>query len=263
MKQLKLLFIPLLFLTFYGSAQIIPAGLGKTTLNSWFAFGFNQKLDTLEKGGWNAVSYIGIGRISNQNTHNPFENRGIFILNQEFYHQFSKHWNYSLALSYRRQNLYKDEPNFELANPPLKQEFRFYSRFTYSLSGRYLSFSPTVRQEIIGYFTPSFESYNEAIRVRSRLRLKLTINLTKNKQHKISLYSEQLFSTSKQLNQQKWTSFEYKDSRFSAYYSLLLKNHPLTINIGYMYNLIGIESTFSGHYLSIDLIWKNLWRKKL
>lgn len=236
--------------------QIIPPGMGKTNSASWLAIGLNQKLDTLKNGGWSSTTYVGIGGISNRNSFNPVKNQGIFILNQEFYHKFHPNWEYSLALSYRRQSLYDSEEPFDKATPSLKQEFRYYSRFSYLLKTSIVDVTPTVRQEFIKYFNPDFTDYTESFRIRTRLRMKFSFNLTEDKKHKILVYSEQLFSTFKRLELEKWTNFKYTDSRFSLYYSLSLGNVPLTINLGYMNNLIGTKDLFAASHFVIDLIWK-------
>src|SRR5689334_13059308 len=80
-------------------AQISPPGMGETNTASWFAFGVRQSLDSSEK--IQSFTYIGLGRISGPTSYNPLKYQEIFVINQEFYHRFHKHWHYSLALSYR------------------------------------------------------------------------------------------------------------------------------------------------------------------
>ena len=239
------------------TAQIIPPGLGKTNTSSWLALGFKQDLDTLAIGGWESTTYIGLGTVSHAHQSNPFEDVGIWVINQEFYHNFAKNWQYSLALSYRQQNLFSSTLPFKRLEPRYKQEFRWYGRLSYAFKFDNFTITPTFRQEVIKYFTPSFDNYDESWRIRSRFRLKFALPLTPDKSQQLLLYSEQLFSISQNGNTKKWDHFSYADSRFALYYSLKPKSHPLTYNLGYMHNLIGTQDTFSGHYFALDIIWKN------
>src|SRR5699024_10787408 len=231
-------------------AQIIPPALGESNFDSWFALGINQKLDTLKVGGWESTTYAGTGTVSHKQQPNPFENVGIWVINQEFYHNFAPNWQYSLALSYRQQNLFEKTAPFKKTQQAYKQEFRGYGRFSYFFKGNGWTFTPTFRQEIIKYFTPNFKNHQESWRLRSRFRLKFAVNLTTDKSQQLIAYSEQLFSISQYSDTKSWGNFAYNDSRFALYYALSPKNHPFVYNLGYMLNLIGTKNTFSGHYIA-------------
>lgn len=241
------------------SAQIIPPALGEISSGSWLAFGVNQDLDTIKSGGWQSSTYIGIGKLNPAERNNPFKQQGIFVLNQEFHNRFHTNWEYSLALSYRKQEVYSKNEPFIHADPRFKNEFRVYGRFSRLFKTDFVEITPTFRQEIINYFTPDFKDYRESLRLRSRFRLKFAFPLDQQKSHRLIFYSEQLFSISqeKSKSKRKWTSFDYKDSRFSLYYSLSPQHIPFTFNLGYMHNLIGKHSTHSAHYIALDMIWKN------
>lgn len=254
-KALLLIIINLSFHTMIG--QIIPPGLGEVSLSSWIAIGLNQEMDTLKNRGWKSSSYIGHGRINDPEKHNLFQKSGIFILNQEFYNRFHQNWEYSLALSYRKQDIYKKEPPFDHADPSHKNEFRLYSRFSYLWKTDFVEISPTFRQEIMNYYNSDFSNYKEDWRLRSRFRLKFAFPLSSS--HKILVYSEQLFSTQRNHETKKWSSFKYNDSRFSVYYSHSPSTLPLTFNIGYMLNLVGTKSNYTGHYLAMDIIFKDIF----
>ncbi len=125
--------VRLLFLLVFGimytkqsCAQISPPDLGTTNTAAWTAFGIRQFLDSANKR--ESFSYIGFGRISSPATTNPFFEHSIFVLNQEFYHRFHKHWRYSVAGSYRNKNEYLTTAPYEAASPPTMQEFRVYGR---------------------------------------------------------------------------------------------------------------------------------------
>lgn len=240
-------------------AQIIPPGLGETNNGSWIAIGVTQDLKKSNPKGWQSISYFGLGRTSNPDNYNPLYRPGIIILNQEFKKGFHKNWESILAFSYRRQDEYSDQAPYEKSLPALKQEFRLYGRLSYIFKAGFADITPTFRQEIQKYYTPDFNHYPESFRIRSRFRLKVALPLSKSKVHRLSLYSEQLFSTSKASDSKGWSPFKYADSRFSVYYSLSPKSTPLTFNMGYMNNLIRTHST---HYLGLDVIWKNPFSKK-
>lgn len=256
MKKIIILPCLLLLFNFIASAQVIPPGLGSTKAASWLAVGIQQDLDTAARG-WSSTTYVGVARMSSPDTHNMFEKQGVFIFNQEFKHDFHEDWEYSLAFSYRRQNEYEDEPPYEKEDPGLKQEFRLYGRFSRIFKISSVEITPTFRQEYQKYYTPDFHIHSEKTRLRSRFRIKVAVPLTSDKKHKLSLYSEQLFSTSLRRDSKEWTPFEYKDSRFSLYYSLSPETIPWTINLGYMNNLVGRKNASSSHYLGLDFIWKN------
>lgn len=238
-------------------SQISPPGLGKTQIANWFALGLRQELDTIEGKGWQSMSYIGIGRKSNPDNYNPFYKPGIFVVNQEFYHQFHKNWQYSLALSYRRQDEYLDTSPYEHDNPRQKQEFRLYSRISYIFSTPRIKLVPLFRQEFRKFYAPDFRNSAEDFQLRSRFRLQLTVNLDRKKRHRLIVNSEQLFSISKKNTPDTWTDFNYRESRFSLYYSYSPTTLPLVFNLGYMNNLIGQKNPHDAHYVAFDIVIKN------
>lgn len=260
--MIKRYFASLLFLLMapLGTAQIVPPGLGEIGSSSWMAVAIDQNINRTEETGWKSTTYFGVGRVSGKENDLPFEKPGIFVLNQEFYNRFKPNWEYSLALSLRNQRLYTKEAPFEPADPSSKNEIRIYSRFSYLHKLGSLTLTPTLRQEVIKYFTPDFKDFSESWRLRTRLRLKLGIPLTADNSHRILLYSEQLFSLSRHLKTDRWSRFSYKDSRFSGYYSLSPRQLPLTFNLGYMLNLMGKKPATTGHYFALDVIWKNPFR---
>jgi hypothetical protein len=238
-------------------SQISPPGLGKTQTADWFAIGVRQELDTIKGKGWQSMSYIGVGRKSNPDNYNPFYKPGILILNQEFYNQFHENWQYSLALSYRRQDEYLDDPPYEHEDPKLKQEFRVYSRLSYIFSASRLKLVSTFRQEFRKFYSPDFKNIDENYQIRSRFRLQLTVDLDTDKQHRLIASSEQLFSLSKNKSPGSWTDFNYRESRFSFYYSYSPKKSPLIFSLGYMNNLVGQNSPYDAHYAAFDIVLKN------
>ena len=250
------IFSILIFTSKLSEAQISPPGLGNTNLSTWGAFALRQALDTTSQK--QSVTYIGFAGISHPDNYNAFQKPGMLIINEEFYHQFHKSFQYSVALSYRRQHEYIDIAPFEKNEPSIKQEFRVYSRSSFLWKNSNLKFVGTFRQEFRKFFTPDFQDWNETYQFRSRVRSQLALNLDKNKIHKLILSAELLFSVSKTLSPTPtWSKFNYREGRFCLYYSIDPKKYPFIFNIGYMNNLVGTKNPHSGHYAALDIIWEN------
>lgn len=237
--------------------QISPPGLGKANTADWLAFGIRQELDTIKGKGWQSMSYAGMGRKSNPDNYNPLFKPAILVLNQEFYHQFLDHWQYSFALSYRRQDSYLNDSPYLHDHPYFEQEFRVYSRISYILKSDRIKLVPTFRQEFRKFFTPDFKETTEDLQLRSRIRLQLSVNLNAKKTHRLIASSEQLFAISKKTAPSTWTGLNYRESRFSLYYSLSLETLPVIIDIGYMNNLLGNKMLYSVSYLAFDIVLEN------
>ncbi len=250
-----IIFFSFLFISWSTTAQIGPPGMGNVNTGSWFAIGIKQNLDTVDK--WTSTTYLGLARKSDPNNYNPLLNQSHFVINEEVNNRFHEHWEYSLGLSYRLQNLYQSAPPYEKGDPKSKHEFRVYGKFTYLIKTSFIDIAPTLRQEVRKFYTPRFKNYSENMQFRTRFRLKFALPLSENKVHRLLLYSEQLFAISLKEQPKRWTNFKYKDSRFSLFYSLNPKGVPLQFDLGYMHNLVGTKSTYSAHYFAFDIIWKN------
>lgn len=242
-------------------SQISPPGLGKTKMAGWIAVGVRQELDTVEDRGWQSMTYIGVGRKSNPGNYNLFYRQAIWVFNQEFYHRI-KSWQYSVALSYRRQDDYLPDPPYEYGNPKLHQEFRLYGRLSYILNTSCIKLTPTFRQEFRRFYSAGFKNVETNFQFRSRFRLQLTASLSDKREHRLILSSEQLFSTSKESISGTWTGFNYNESRFALYYSYSPEILPLVFSIGYINNLVGQKNPFDAHYFVFDIIIKNPFKLK-
>lgn len=238
--------------------QISPPGLGKAHTADWFAVGVRQDLGTVENKGWQSMTYIGIGHKSNPDNYNPFSKSAILVLNQEFYNQFHNDWQYSLAVSYRRQDEYAESPPFKHDTPRIKQEFRLYGRLTYTLiKTSRIKLASTFRQEFRKFHIPNTINESEDFQLRSRFRLQLTANLNSKNTQRLITSAEQLFSISKENTYNTWTDFNYRESRFLLYYSYAPETLPYIFNVGYMNNLVGNKKPYDVHYLAVDIVIKN------
>ncbi|ABG60848.1 hypothetical protein CHU_3615 [Cytophaga hutchinsonii ATCC 33406] len=243
-------------LTNKSAAQISPPGLGASNTASWFAFGVRQSLDSSNK--IQSFSYVGIGRISGPQSENPFKLQDIFVLNQEFYHKFHKHWQYSLAVSYRNQDEYGEGKSFNAISPAHKQEIRLYGRGMYELKMHNLKFVATYRQEFRSFFDPHFEPEDSRYQLRSRFRLQAALTLDEAKVHRLTASIEALLSTTQStVPENHWSPFTYKETRLCFYYSIDPENSSFIYSIGYMNDLIGKEDIKSVSYIALDVIWEN------
>jgi len=238
------------------NAQIGPPGMGDTKVASWFAFGVRQALDSANK--IQSFSFVGVGRKSGPESNNPLKYQGIFVLNQEFYHKFHKHWHYSLAVSYRNQVDYVDEEPFGTTAPTHMQELRLYGRYMYQLQIHKVKFVAAFRQEFRSFYDPEFQQEVDRYQLRSRFRLQTAITLDESKVHRLIASAEVLFaSTQSTTPENHWSTFGYKESRFCFYYSFDPKNASFIYSIGYMNYLTGHTHAKSASYIAMDVIWEN------
>ncbi len=258
----KGVFFVVLLVTFplFSDAQVSPPGLGKAAAASWFAVGVRQELDTIKDKGWQSVTYAGLGRKSNPNDANPFLKSAILVLNQEFYHQFHHNWEHSFALSYRKQDEYQEVAPYFHDSPKFEQEFRTYARLSYSYKHNRIKVVPTLRQEFRKFYAPDFSNMHENFQLRTRLRLQFKAYLDTKKIHRIILGSEQLFAISNLHNPSRWTSYSYKESRFTLYYAFSPQKTPFIISAGYMYDLVGSKNVYDVHYLAFDVVLENIFK---
>lgn len=240
-----------------GLAQISPPGMGEVNTAAWFAIGIKQKLN--QKETVFSTTYFGFGSISNPDNYNLFQKQAIYVVNEEISHRFKKHWEYSAALSYRWQCKYEKTEPFGLDTPKARQEFRFYSRFSYLNSIKFVDYSFTLRPEIRFFFNPNFSLPEKTTEFRLRFRGKLVFNLNTQKTQKITTTAEILASTNKTNT---WNKFKYKESRFCLYYSITLPKPNITFNIGYMLDLIGPKEVKDVHYIAFDIVFKNPFKKR-
>lgn len=241
--------------SFPSYSQITPPGLGNGRIASWLAIGVRQELDTSK--AWQSMTYVGIGSKSHPERTNFTERPSIFIANQEFYHQVGKKGQYSLALSYRKQAEYSNSTPYERENPPIHHELRSYFRFVrfFHLPRNRIGF--TIRQDFRRFFGPDLGAFPEDWQLRTRLRVQSTFQLDGHNHKRVILGAEALFPSSRDRQKAEWSRLQYRESRFSAFYSLSPSRSPFIFNFGYMLNLVGIESPFAVHFLAFDFIMEN------
>ncbi|MBL7899967.1 MAG: DUF2490 domain-containing protein [Crocinitomicaceae bacterium] len=254
-------FILVSFLSCFGSfsiAQINPPGLGESEIAGWFALGIRQNLDSLDKR--QILFYSGFASMSTPQNRNPFHSPAMLIVNTEYYDQFHKNWQYSGALSYRVQYEYENDPPYENSNPGYRNEIRIYTRFSNVVRYDKLKMVNTIRTDFRTFYSPDFQFWNEDFQFRLRLRSQLSINLTKQKNVRFIFTAEPLFSISHFRSSSSWNHFRYRESRLCFFLSYKFNDAPLTLDIGYMNNILQDDMV---HYISSDIILTNLFRKNL
>ncbi len=262
MKPKLLAFLYCLVISaFQLNAQITPAGLGKTNTAFWTVVSFRQDLDTAKK--WQSVTYLGVSSVSGQGSYDPFQHKGIIVLNQEFYHQIHKNFQMSYAVSYRSQYEYLEEPPYDPRPQEFFREFRFYTRLIASHAPPRVRFAFTTRFDFRSFTTPEMKTHRETFQFRTRFRGQVILNLTKDKVHRGIFAAEALISTKySEIPSPTWSPFAYKDARFALTYSLSPKNHPIIYNTGFMFNLIDTgKNAFLATFFNVDIVIKNLFKK--
>lgn len=238
-------------------AQFSPPGLGEAKTASWVAIGVKQNLN--KKETISSATHLGLGRISDPDNYNLVKKQSIYVINEEISNRFSKNWKYSGALSYRWQNKYIDVAPYGVDSPKARQEIRIYGRFSYLNSFKNVEYAFSYRPELRFFYDPDFSAATEHKAFRSRFRGKASFNLNSANTHKIITSAEFLFSAAKT---DSWSKFEYKETRFCLYYSVSFPKQKVTLNLGYMNDLLGKSSVTDVHYLACDLVVKNPFKSK-
>lgn len=234
-------------------AQISSPGLG-SDLNvcSWYAIGMREDLDT--SANKRLLTYVGFGRESKPIDNNPVERPAIFVLNQEFYQKFKKHWQYSVALSFRRQNEFQEIAPYETADPGFKNEFRLYGRYMFLHRVKRQKFAAILRQEYRRFYDPHFKSWSEDLQLRTRLKGQYVINLKSDKTHVLTFVAELLFKLSHYQTPDKWSEFAYDEARLTAFYTFSPPEGTLMYSIGYMDDLTDFKNI---SYITLDIVIKD------
>jgi hypothetical protein len=240
-----------LALTSHASAQISPPGLGDTNTAAWFAVGARQDLDADQRR--QSMTYVGVGSVSHQgNDADPLRTPAIVVLNEEVSDRFARHWQYSLAVSYRRRH----------GTEGVEQELRSYTRFAHIAEQGRFKVTHTVRPELRTFLNTRFQPLDEALELRLRFRSQLSVALDRAREQHLIGSAELLAATTRARGLRRWTELGYRESRFCLYYALARERWPCTLHVGYMNDLIGRGSELRDvHYLALDISWNNPFGK--
>lgn len=235
-------------------AQFSPPGLGKINTATWFAVGVKEKLN--DKKTISSATFLGVGRTSNPDNYNPLQRSAIYVVNQEVGFRFAKHWESAGALSYRWQNNYKAEKPYELDTPNGQQEIRTYGKISYLNHLGSMEYSFTFRPELRFFFNPDFNAADKKAQFRTRFRGKVGFPLNASKTTRIIETTEVLLATNETEN---WDQFQFNESRFCVYYSVKIPQQKITLNVGYMNDLLIKPTVHDAHYLAIDISISDLF----
>ncbi|MNJ86303.1 hypothetical protein D3C87_37950 [compost metagenome] len=256
MKKRILLLV--LFFSSFSFGQLTPPGLGSNSkLNSWFALGLDQQLDSA--GRFSSMTYFGIAGQSTVDNVNIFDRLGILVFNQEMKFKFRPIWNVSLAASYRHQNEFQKTYPYLAAEDRFKQEFRIYSRITKNWKKKWIP-SIAFRQEYRRFYDPEFREWEVSSAFRSRLKFQSEFALISSEKLTAIVGTEFLFSTEFQEDTQSWQHFQYGETRLSAIFSYHTNNNRISYNLGYMNDLLHVPAgNKSVHYISASIVFKNIF----
>jgi hypothetical protein len=233
------------------AAQISPPGLGDAKTAAWIAAGVRQDLDAVERR--ESMTYVGVGAV--REGFGVPDQPAIVVVNEEIYDRFHEHWTYSYALSYRRQKQYSLQDD----SVERRQELRFYGRFSNVLQAGALRLITTFRPELRTFYTPGFARAEEPLEFRFRVRSQFAMRLDTAGVHRLIGSAEVLSSIAKASH---WGDLGYRESRFCVYYSLDRASWPVTLNVGYMNDLLGRGDKLADvHYVALDVIWENPFGK--
>ena len=228
--------------------------MGNINTASWFAIGVKQNLN--EQKTISSITFLGFGETSNPDDYNPVDRAAIYVINQEFTNRFATHWEYAGALSYRWQNSYKTKAPFEIDASNNQQEIRTYAKLSYLNNLGSIDYSVTLRPEFRLFYNPDFNSPEKKAQFRTRLKGKMAFNLNVVKTRKIIASAEMLLAVSETEN---WDTYQFNESRFCLYYSVKIPKQKMTLNLGYMNDLVLKSSVHDANYIAVDIKFTDLF----
>jgi hypothetical protein len=244
-------------------AQLSPPGLDDTHVVLWGAVGINQAIGKK----WSNQSYIGASRFSDPNNDAVFKKQAIYVVEQQTYRQFGKHWQLGFCLSIRGQNMYSDDPPYEDAAPALRREIRYYLRLFYRHQIGRLTFAYSVRPEWRNFYSPdwsNFYSSPRALRYRAKAQAGLALN--ESKSSSIILANELLFVNVEQRQADGtlvWSNLAFSEDRVSTYYRHTFKKPAMIVDVGVMQQLNFKGMTFNSDFVhfAFDVLFINPFGK--
>lgn len=237
-------------------AQSSPPGLGRAHTAFWCALGFRQQLDTLRRKQW--TGYVGLGRKSDPDDYRPLHRPAIIVVDQAFTHRFHRHWQYSLAVSYRQQDEYAAGAPFDHAEPGMRREFRGYGRFTFLMGRHRLKLAATLRQEVRLFYAPDLTPWEEDLELRTRFRLQGTWVLNTKGTTRLVVSGEPLFAAGREHEPgHPWVPVHYTESRFCCFLTTHPTPLPLEVGLGYMNDLVAPASPRDVHYVALSVVWED------
>ncbi len=244
-------------------AQLSPPGLDNTHVVLWGAVGIQQSIGKK----WFNQSYIGASRFSDPNNSQILKKQAIYVIEQQTYRQFGKHWQLAFCWSYRGQDMYSDDPPYDYEIPSLRREIRYYLRVFYRHQKGRFSFAYSLRPEWRNFYSPDWSNFYESPKaLRYRGKAQVGLALGSSKKSSIILANELLFVQVEQRQQSgdlAWTPFTFSEDRISTYYRHAFKKPSITVDLGMMQQ-INFKNGSLGHdyvHFAFDVLFINPFGK--
>jgi hypothetical protein len=251
------LVVILLFQPNQGVAQISPPGLDNTHVVLFGAVAINQSFGKK----WFNQSYIGGSRFSDPNNSQILKKQAIYVIEQQTYRQFGKHWQLALCFSYRGQNMYTDQPPYDYEIPSVRRELRYYLRLFYRHQKGRFSFAYSLRPEWRNFYAPDWSNFYaspKALRYRAKAQAGIAFGSSKSNSF---ILSNELLYVQQELRQPSggltWTSVSLSENRIATYYRHAFKKPAIMLDVGMMQQLNFKNGSFTADYVhfAFDIVF--------
>jgi len=235
--------------------QISPPGIDGAKVVGWGAIGFNQQLSSK----WSITAYAGGSRQSDPDNTHLMQKTAIMVLNQESLYSFNSHWQLAFCNSIRMQDIYAEEKPFELEQPGIRNELRYYLRLFYRHSYKRLNFSYNFRPEYRNFYTSDWDKWKTPLELRFRLKGQVNIPLNQSKSNQLIVANE-LLTVTDHYQAGGWSKYHFTEDRFTNYFRHTFTKPSLVVDLGVMHQFWKEKTGSKLHYtayLSVDLLFQN------
>lgn len=245
-------------------AQISPPGVDGAKVVGWGAIGINQQLSKR----WSVTLYTGGSRQSDPDNLNPVRKASIFVVNQESLYSVNSSWQLAFCTSVRIQDLYTDEKPYDLEDPGIRNELRYYLRLFHKRQGRKIQWVYSFRPEFRTFYTHDWEQWSTPLEIRLRLKGQGNIPLNKSKSNQLILANEILSAIDhyqhKTEAHDEWSSYHFTEDRFTNYFRHSFSKPSIIVDAGFMHQFLIDKRNNDVHYtlyLAVDLLIQNPFGK--
>jgi hypothetical protein len=226
------------------SAQISPPGLDDTRTVAWGAIGFSQRIGTK----WQTSFYVGASRESNPDNYSLLAKPAISVIDINQQYRFNEHWQLAGCVSYRRQERYSDDPPYELNNPGMRDEIRYYMRLYYRHKINRVLFTYSFRPEYRTYFNHFHHWDPIPYDYRFRLKAQAALPLNESSSSQFVVGNEIL-----SVARPHFTNYRYTEDRLTTYFRHTFDRPRLITDVGFMYQFLAGEGLIT--HFAFDLIF--------
>jgi len=240
------------------SAQISPPGLDDTRAVVWGAVGFSQQIGAK----WQTTMYLGTSRESNPDSYSFFSKPAISVMDLNQTYSFNQHWQLAGCVSFRMQSRYEDDPPYDLNDPALRDEIRYYMRLFYRHKINRVSFAYSFRPEYRTYYNHSHPWDPVPQEFRFRLKAQVSIPLNPSGSNQFIVGNELLSATDHHVHNNerpRWTHYAYTEDRLTTYFRHTFNKPSLIVDLGFMYQMPAGEGLIT--HFAFDFIFLNPFGK--